>query len=261
MVSYLAITFQTAEKNIENACRLCYNSLRTKKGRRSCGTHCKTDKTAIGLARDGAWQPNEEHLRYTPEQLLDCYIRSVGRNSNLLLGMAISRDGDFQDEAQFREFGKLIRKTYSNPIRLIDRPALADGCCEIRFDDPQPVRYLMLREDIRDGQRIREFRILADGKQVYESACVGHKRIVRFDNLTAKTIAVEKKALRSPFEGAALFCRGLPRLTAPKQQPRFCCSACLLIACSRRCANSRKTKTAVCAARIASVNGGFRRLG
>ncbi len=119
--------------------------------------------------------------------------------------MAISRDGDFQDEAQFREFGKLIRKTYSNPIRLIDRPALADGCCEIRFDAPQPVRYLMLREDIRDGQRIRGFRILADGKQVYESACVGHKRIVPFDNLTAKTIAVERKALRSPFEGAALF--------------------------------------------------------
>ncbi len=149
------------------------------------------NRTHAAFGGGWSWQPNEEHLRYTPEQLLNCYIRSVGRNSNLLLGMAISRDGDFQDEAQFRDFGNLIRETFSNPIRQIDRPALADGCCEIRLDAPQPVRYLMLREDIRDGQRIRGFRILADGKQVYESACVGHKRIVPFDNLTAKTITVE----------------------------------------------------------------------
>ena len=50
------------------------------------------------------WKAGEEHLLYTPEQLLDCYIRSVGRNSNLLLGMAISTDGDFQDEAQLAAF-------------------------------------------------------------------------------------------------------------------------------------------------------------
>ena len=149
------------------------------------------NRTHAAFGGGWSWQPNEEHLRYTPEQLLDCYIRSVGRNSNLLLGMAISRDGDFQDEAQFRDFGNLIRETFSNPKRQIDRPVLTDDRCEIRFDTPQTVRYLVLREDIRDGQHIRGFRILADGKQVYESACVGHKRIVPFDNLTAKTIAVE----------------------------------------------------------------------
>ena len=42
-----------------------------------------------------------------------------------------------------------------------------------------------------EGQRIRAFRILADGKPVYESACVGHKRIVPFDCLTVAELAVE----------------------------------------------------------------------
>lgn len=105
--------------------------------------------------------------------------------------MAISRDGDFQDEEQFRAFGNLIRETFSDPIRRIDRPVLSDCRCEIRFDAPQRVRYIVLREDIGEGQRIRAFRILADGKPVYESACIGHKRIVPFDCLTAAGLAAE----------------------------------------------------------------------
>ncbi|MBR0536715.1 MAG: hypothetical protein IJK40_01055, partial [Clostridia bacterium] len=92
---------------------------------------------------------------------------------------------------QFRVFGKLIRETFSDPIRQIDRPVLSDCRCEIRFDAPQRVRYLVLREDISEGQRIRAFRILADGKPVYESACIGHKRIVPFDCLTVAELAVE----------------------------------------------------------------------
>ncbi len=149
------------------------------------------NRTHAAFGGGWSWQPNEEHLCYMPEQLLDCYIRSVGRNSNLLLDMAISRDGDFQDEEQFRAFGKLIRETFSGPIRQIDRPILADCRCEIRFDAPQRVLYHVLREDISEGQRIRAFRILADGKPVYESACIGHKRIVPFESLTAAGLVIE----------------------------------------------------------------------
>ena len=97
----------------------------------------------------------------------------------------------FGKQEQFRAFGKLIRETFSDPIRQIDRPVLSDCRCEIRFDAPQRVRYIVLREDIREGQRIRAFRILADGKPVYESACIGHKRIVPFDCLTVAELAGE----------------------------------------------------------------------
>ena len=74
-----------------------------------------------------AWQPNEEHLRFSPEQLLDCYIRSVGHNSNLLLGMAIGTDGSFQDEEQFARFGALIRETFGSPAALVENPVPKAG--------------------------------------------------------------------------------------------------------------------------------------
>ena len=142
------------------------------------------------------WRAGEEHLLYTPEQLLDCYVRSVGRNSNLLLGMAISTDGDFQDEEQFKAFGKLIRETFGTPVARTESPALIGDACTVSLPEKQKIRYVVIREVIEDGQLIRGFRILADGQPVYESECIGHKRIIPFTDLEAKEITLEitKKA-------------------------------------------------------------------
>ncbi|MBQ2279326.1 MAG: hypothetical protein II333_12210 [Clostridia bacterium] len=48
----------------------------------------------------------------------------------------------------------------------------------LKVPEGERASYLVVREDIREGQRIRGFRILADGKEIYDSQCVGHKRIV-----------------------------------------------------------------------------------
>ena len=143
------------------------------------------NRTHAAFGGGWAWKEGQEHLIYTPEQLLDCYIRSVGRNSNLLLGMAISADGDFQDEAQFKAFGQLIRDTFGTPA------AVTENGCTVKLPEKQAVKYVVIREDITEGQRIRGFRILADGVPVHESECIGHKRIVPFENLEACEITLE----------------------------------------------------------------------
>ena len=67
--------------------------------------------------------------------------------------------------------------------------------CQQQCTETQPekrqVKYVVIREDITEGQRIRGFRILADGAVVYESECIGHKRIVPFENLAASEITLE----------------------------------------------------------------------
>ena len=149
------------------------------------------NRTHAAFGGGWAWKAGEEHLLYTPEQLLDCYVRSVGRNCNLLMGMAISTDGDFQDEEQFRAFGKLIRDTFGTPLASADHPEPESGRFVLTLPEPQRIRYFSVREDITEGQRIRGFRILADGRPVYESQCVGHRRIVPFADLTAREITFE----------------------------------------------------------------------
>lgn len=149
------------------------------------------NRTHEAFSSGWAWRAGEEHLLYTPEQLLDCYIRSVGRNSNLLLGMAISTEGDFQDEEQFKAFGKLIRETFGTPAALLESPVPETDTYTLSLPEKQKIRYVVIREDITDGQQIRGFRILADGVPVYESECIGHKRIIPFDALEAREITLD----------------------------------------------------------------------
>ena len=117
--------------------------------------------------------------------------RSVGRNSNLLLGMAISTDGVFQDEAQFHAFGQLIRETFGTPIVLQTKPELKENHCSLIVPENVELRYAVIMEDISNGQCIRGFRLLADRKPIYSSACVGHKRIVPLNRLRAHEVTLE----------------------------------------------------------------------
>lgn len=149
------------------------------------------NRTHAAFGGGWAWRKNEEHLVFTSEQLLDCYIRSVGRNSNLLLGMAISTEGDFQDEEQFKKFGRLIKETFGNPLATLEAPVITDGKCTLDLGERRKVSYVVIREDITNGQLIRGFTVSADGKAVYESECIGHKRIVPFNNLEAAEITFE----------------------------------------------------------------------
>ncbi|MCQ2433224.1 MAG: hypothetical protein MJ175_11530, partial [Clostridia bacterium] len=128
------------------------------------------------------WREGEEDTVFTPEHLLDCYIRSVGRNSNLLLGMGISTDGDFKDEEQFRTFGELLRKTFSNPLLTVENPTPAEGDrYEVHLETPEKVRFLVIRENITEGQHIRGYEVYVNGTKFYEGRCIGHKRILRLD--------------------------------------------------------------------------------
>ncbi len=153
------------------------------------------------------WREGEEHMVFSPEHLLECYINSVGRNSNLLMGMAISKDGDFKDEQQFIDFGKLIKDTFSTPLDIVSDKKNA---VTLNVPDGKKAKYFVVRENITDGQHIREFVIKADGREIYRSNCVGHKRIVPLENLdceNAKTFTFEitQSAGEATIRDAALY--------------------------------------------------------
>lgn len=150
------------------------------------------------------WREGEDDLVYTPEHLLDCYVKSVGRNTNMMLGMAIATDGSFQDEEQFIAFGKLFKKTFGTP--LFEVKDITER--ELKLEnDGTPLGYLSICEDITDGHNILSFSVFADGEKIYDGECVGHKRIIPLDGLTARCIEVKINAFSDAFrvKSAALF--------------------------------------------------------
>lgn len=135
------------------------------------------------------WREGEENMIFSPEHLLDCYVKSVGRNTNMLIGMAISADGDFQDEKQFIEFGKLLRETFGTPITEISEQT--GTSFSVINAESAPIKYLVLCEDISEGHSIRGFSVYADGVKISEGKCVGHKRIIPLENITSEEIKIE----------------------------------------------------------------------
>lgn len=140
------------------------------------------------------WKENEEDLVYTPKELLDCYLTSVGRNSNLLVGMCISQRGHFEDAEQFEQFGQLIKEIYKDPM-VSCRGTGTEFVLEL--PESEYVRYLIIQEDIHYGERIREFKIEVKTEQGwelhFEAHCIGHKRIIPVDkSINAVRVIVEK---------------------------------------------------------------------
>ncbi len=129
------------------------------------------------------WQPGEDHHLYPPQELLERYYQSVGRNCNFLLGMAIDDRGlvPEADSAQMRRLSELIKDQFSRPRGRTDGSGLV-------FDIPNPERktvdMVCLMEEIRHGERIQRFTVSGiDGETqvpLVSGTCVGHRFLERF---------------------------------------------------------------------------------
>lgn len=143
--------------------------------------------------RHGAWmwRTGEEKKVMTPDELMQRYYTSVGRNSNMLIGMVIDTAGLFPapDAKAFEEFGiKLGQRKKSE----VGKTRGKGNTMIIELNKPLDINQVQIEEDITKGERIREYKVEAmiDGQwqQVCEGTSVGHKRIQLFDKV--KTYSV-----------------------------------------------------------------------
>lgn len=161
------------------------------------------------------YHAKEDSLVKTPEQLFNIYLTSVGRGSTLLLNIPPDRRGLFHenDVKSLQGFAALLKKEFGKNLAL-KAPVKADsyrgnqatfaarnltdgnketywatdddkitGNVEITLPANTTVRYIVLQEYIKLGQRVKAFTVEAwqDGawKKVSEGTTVGYKRIVK----------------------------------------------------------------------------------
>jgi alpha-L-fucosidase len=140
------------------------------------------NRTHAAFGGGWLWKEGEISKQFSIDELMDCYYTSVGRNSNLLIGMAIGTNGLFEDTEQFKLFGERVRNTFANAAASIEGRGAYH---EIVLKDPKEISHIVLMEDIRFGHRVRSFHIeteSVDGRKIVGSDdCIGHKRIVRIE--------------------------------------------------------------------------------
>lgn len=139
------------------------------------------------------WRAGEDQHLYSVEHLLERYDLSVGRNSNLLLGMVIDARGlvPDADARHFEAFGKAVRAQFAT---CLGRSAGHGTRLDLPLTVPGRVDSLVLMEDIAAGERVRRYRIegetAAGWKTLARGTCIGHKRIERLTPVEVRSLSL-----------------------------------------------------------------------
>lgn len=179
------------------------------------------------------YHAKEDSMVKTPQQLFDIYLTSVGRGSTLLLNVPPDRRGLLHenDVAALKGWRKLLDEafktnlaknakvsadTYRGNVSIYNASGLTDGNKEtywatddsitqgnivIELDKIQSVKYVLLQEYIKLGQRVQSFTIDIwqnnAWKTVANETTIGYKRIVALDSVQTDKIRVQIKAAKA----------------------------------------------------------------
>jgi len=143
------------------------------------------------------WHKDQDDQMRTIEELLDKYCKSVGRNTNMLLGIVIDDRGlvPEADVRRMKEFGEMIKKNFS---KLLGKTKGSGKELIVRFKSPKPVASVVIMEDISKGERILEYKLngMTNGnwQLLGQGSCIGHKRIeiVREGKFSAIKLEITK---------------------------------------------------------------------
>lgn len=181
------------------------------------------------------YHPEEDDQVKTPEQLVDLYYKSVGRNATLLLNFPVDRDGLIHptDSANAVAFHQEIQRQFSNDLVAGNAPqvsnerggmftakalvdddydtywATEDGVtqADITFGFPKTQRMncVLLQEYIPLGQRVKAFAVEYKDKEQWlpvkteeETTTIGLKRLIRFDPIETDGLRIRITDARGP---------------------------------------------------------------
>jgi len=126
------------------------------------------------------WHKDQDNKIRTLEELMDKYSKSVGRNTNMLLGIVIDDRGLVTDAdvARLNEMGLKIEQSFSN---LIAKTSGTGNELVLELNSSKQPSYIVIQEDIKMGERVLKYRILGLSGNTWqllsEGSSIGHKRI------------------------------------------------------------------------------------
>lgn len=166
--------------------------------------HYQPAETDVSIRDGWFWRDNTHQQTRTADNVFDMYERSVGGNAILLLNLPPDNQGRFpeKDLKTLEETGRRIRETYG--IDLLDGAkcpkALLDNDIDtyikvkdgedfvVTLPEKRWINRIVLQEAIATvGERTERFavdaRIDGEWKEIATSTNIGHKRILRVNDM------------------------------------------------------------------------------
>jgi alpha-L-fucosidase len=173
-------------------------------------------ETDVSIRKGWFYHPSEDDKVRSPQNLVNLYYQSVGRNSLLLLNIPPNREGLLcpQDVAAIKEFRSILDETFKiNLAKGKIAKVLTDNRLSsfiklkwgesifVNLKKPTTLDRALIQENIVHGQAIESVVLeYWDGQawqEVKTFTTVGHKRLLRFSPITTTRLRFKIiKALR-----------------------------------------------------------------
>ena len=168
------------------------------------------------------WHESENDKVRPLEELMDIYIKSVGGNATFLLNVPPTNEGLIHenDVRRLAEIGEFLQKAFSEniaPNAKISAESEAESCnienvltdsydnyymsdnstteITFRFDKPEKLGYLVIKENIRMSQRVERFTVSVSENgsfgEVYDGTVIGYKRIVPLNDVVTDLLKIK----------------------------------------------------------------------
>jgi alpha-L-fucosidase len=170
------------------------------------------------------YHESEDTLVKSSSDLMDIYLKSVGRGGSLLLNIPVDQRGLIHenDAEQLLKFAEKINSDFANDIasgkkvgasntrggsrkysasNINDRNKdtfwatddnVTTGSVVINFNEPEEIHYFIVQEYIRLGQRVKAFSVdaLVDNHwiEIASGTTIGYKRIVKLEPVKTESI-------------------------------------------------------------------------
>lgn len=163
-------------------------------GAKWCPPECDTVLYGRG-GHNWFWSPAAEKRRHTVDELMEIYLKSVGRGGVLLLNSSPNTDGRIPDGdvEVYKQFGAEIKRRFGSPLASVKG---VGDVVELGLGGVKKINQSWIMEDLRGGHRIRAY--LLEGRDssgkwipLAVGSSVGHKKIDVFPE-----VAVDKLRLR-----------------------------------------------------------------
>ena len=190
------------------------------------GTHWVPAEADVSIRPGWYYHTYEDHKVKTLPQLLDIYYNSIGRNASLLINFPVDTRGLIHenDEKQILKLAEALKADFKTNLaagkkveasnvrgnsKKFKASNVTDGnqdtywttddetnqaSLTIDLGEETEINRFLIQEDVRLGQRVKQFTVDAYINNVWEEVAnettIGVKRILRLPNFTATKVRV-----------------------------------------------------------------------
>lgn len=128
------------------------------------------------------YHEQEDDKVKTADQLWNIWLKSVGRNANLILNVPPDRRGRIhpRDSMALAEFGRLKAQKMARPVP-VKKQQTKGNITEITLKKATDIRLIRLKEDISEGQFIKNFSVqiqenhTRQWREIYHGTTIGYR--------------------------------------------------------------------------------------